>query len=176
MRLRNAYSPNVLSGQIIALREYFISPLLVKNFNSEQYVRRRETILHRTKNMPLPSSLISSTSIHEIRTKKLLDSGLSGAFAGAILFPIKRTYILSCFRLQIMYAILSSADRWASGDPSRSSDLCSSLYNPPICCKRILDSSNTLHRLHRPIPIPFLDTCLLFNANCTSTSQYPTPT
>ncbi|KAF9511144.1 hypothetical protein BS47DRAFT_1347000 [Hydnum rufescens UP504] len=83
LALGTAFNCGVGGLAFFSLREYFIGPLLVRNLNSEQYVRRREAILHGS------SNTLPSPSIHDIRTKKLLDTALSGAVAGAILYPLK---------------------------------------------------------------------------------------
>lgn len=59
-----------------------MSPLLVKNLDTPQYARRRESLV--------PNDVSMALDTRGVRTNRLLDSCISGAFTGCILHSIMR--------------------------------------------------------------------------------------
>lgn len=81
---------------MIGIREFVVSPLLVSTLETPQYMRRRQEIEGVGRSGSDPQQQHSHRlSWSEMRMHKLLDSTISGALTGGILYSWQRACILS---------------------------------------------------------------------------------
>ena len=80
---------------MIGIREFVVSPLLVSTLETPQYVRRRQEIEGVGRVGSSDTQHPHRLSWSEMRMHKLLDSTISGALTGGILYSWQRACILS---------------------------------------------------------------------------------
>ncbi|KAF9014100.1 hypothetical protein BDQ17DRAFT_442287 [Cyathus striatus] len=84
-----AANTGITAGTFFGLREYIVAPLLVQTAPGVQYARRRRKLGLEPETEELPP-----LSRSELRTEKLLDSGLSGLTTGSLLQVLRSMYLI----------------------------------------------------------------------------------
>ena len=120
----------------IGLREYAISPILVRTLPWPQYERRKRELGLATEPNGIRNADASSTPQFwaDRRTHNLLDSGLSGAATGGIIRGWKCTFHVHRIHLEIF--ISNRLDSWLGRYSSGSSDCRNYLRVVAICGER----------------------------------------
>lgn len=112
-----------------------VSPMMVLILPARQYQLRRQRVFH-----PIGTEEPTSLSWADIRTSRLLDSGISGGLTGGILNTWKRmpgllklvlTFLIVYFRRQT----------WSSTRPHNG---CTDVYTPSVGSQRAQHFPNTL--------------------------------
>jgi hypothetical protein len=111
---------------LAGIREYAVSPVLALTLPGRQYQLRRQRLFHPVGNSVLvePASL----SWADIRTSRLLDSGISGGLAGGILNTWKRMPGL----LKLLFVLLIVCFRGKTWSSTRPHDGCTDVYASPV--------------------------------------------
>ncbi|KAG9318539.1 hypothetical protein JVU11DRAFT_630 [Chiua virens] len=84
----SAVNSGIVAATFFSIREYLVSPVLILIHPGRQYQLRRQRLFQSVGNATLDEP--TPLSWTDIRTSYLLDSGVSGGFAGGILNAWKR--------------------------------------------------------------------------------------
>ncbi|KAG1877770.1 hypothetical protein DFJ58DRAFT_6125 [Suillus subalutaceus] len=85
--LFSALNSGIASATFFSIREYLVGPVLVLSMPGKQYELRRQILKEAAEGAP---TNISKLTWGDIRSRKVLDSSISGALAGSILNTWKR--------------------------------------------------------------------------------------
>jgi len=85
--LFSAVNSGIASATFFSIREYLIGPVLVLSLPGKQYELRRQRLEGAAEG---PSTDVSQLTWGDIRSRKVLDSSISGALAGGVLNTWKR--------------------------------------------------------------------------------------
>ncbi|KAG1770353.1 hypothetical protein EV702DRAFT_978070, partial [Suillus placidus] len=85
--LFSALNSGIASATFFSIREYLIGPVLVLSMPGRQYELRRQKLKEAAEVAP---TNVSQLTWGDIRSRKVLDSSISGALAGSILNTWKR--------------------------------------------------------------------------------------
>ncbi|KAG2349561.1 hypothetical protein BDR05DRAFT_237797 [Suillus weaverae] len=85
--LFSALNSGIASATFFSIREYLIGPVLVLSMPGKQYELRRQKLKETAEVVP---TNVSQLTWGDIRSRKVLDSSISGALAGSILNTWKR--------------------------------------------------------------------------------------
>ncbi len=84
----------------VGIREYVISPVLIRTIPGVQYARRRRDA--GISQLPTDGDVPENVSWTEMRTSKLLDTGISGAITGGVLRGMTSEHRVLLSSLQLM--------------------------------------------------------------------------
>ncbi|KAG1826947.1 uncharacterized protein BJ212DRAFT_17981 [Suillus subaureus] len=85
--LFSALNSGIASATFFSIREYLVGPVLVLSMPGKQYEQRRQRLEEAADGAP---TNVSRLTWGDIRSRKVLDSSISGALAGSILNTWKR--------------------------------------------------------------------------------------
>lgn len=83
----SALNSGIASATFFSIREYLVGPVLVLSMPGKQYELRRQRLKEAAEGSP---TNVSRLTWGDIRSRKVLDSSISGALAGGILNTWKR--------------------------------------------------------------------------------------